>query len=481
MPRSTWSCPTEPSISAPTRTRCYGRLSGCSSQAVGCRSLTSSCTGTSRPRDGTTSRFGLPELAALSWRESTSRRSSRPVSSTSRQRGGGRRSLPPAGSERLTRSKPKASTCWPGSPSSTEPRRRRPAGQLWRQLRACPTPSRSPLTFHRLEGLCCVTQRSGCSDGVDHRQGPERLPSLQQWAGVARGADRGSGTLHAASERRLVHDLRGGAAVARQAAGTGGFDFSNAGVVVTGAGAGIGQGIAQAFHAAGGRVALGDLRKDAVERAAAGLGGEGTFAGVVDVRDEKSVQAFFAAAERALGPVTIAVANAGIYPNCPVLDMTVEEWDRVMETNMRGVFLTCQAAARSMKAGARAGKIITISSGAYASGRVGASHYCASKAGVVMFTRVLAMELAEQRINVNCIAPGYIKVDSGTSPPSSDFETALIKNTPWGRLGTPADIAPAALFLASPAADYVTGEVLAVNGGAFAGRMYLPLSTPKAR
>jgi len=94
---------------------------------------------------------------------------------------------------------------------------------------------------------------------------------------------------------------------------------------------------------------------------------------------------------------------------------------------------------------------------------------------------VLAMELAEQRINVNCIAPGYIKVDSGTSPVTSEFETALIKNTPWGRLGTPADVAPAALFLASPAADFVTGEVLAVNGGAFAGRMYLPLSTPKAR
>ena len=96
-----------------------------------------------------------------------------------------------------------------------------------------------------------------------------------------------------------------------------GFDFSDAMVVVTGAGAGIGQGIAQAFHAAGGRVALGDLRKDAVERAAAGLGGERIFADVVDVRDEKSVQAFFAAAERALGPVTIAVANAGIYSELP--------------------------------------------------------------------------------------------------------------------------------------------------------------------
>jgi NAD(P)-dependent dehydrogenase (short-subunit alcohol dehydrogenase family) len=140
------------------------------------------------------------------------------------------------------------------------------------------------------------------------------------------------------------------------------FDFGDAMVVVTGAAAGLGLGIAQAFHAAGGRVALGDLRKDAVERAAAELGGERTFADVLDVRDAKSVQGFFAAAERALGPVTIAVANAGIVLNCPVLDMSVEEWDRVMETNLRGVFLTCQAAARSMQAGERPGKLITISS-----------------------------------------------------------------------------------------------------------------------
>ena len=271
--------------------------------------------------------------------------------------------------------------------------------------------------------------------------------------------------------------------MAPQAAGMSGFDFSNAMVVVTGAAAGIGLGIAQAFHAAGARVALGDLRKDAVERAAAGLGGERAFADVVDVRDEKSVQAFFAAAERALGPVTIAVANAGIVPNCPVLDMSVEEWDRVMETNLRGVFLTCRAAARSMKAGERPGKIITISSGAYASGRLGASHYCASKAGIVMFTKVLAMELAEQRINVNSIAPGYIDTRSDSAPaaPVSAFQDAMMKNIPWGRFGTPEDVAQAALFLASPAADYVTGEVLAVNGGAFAGRAYLPLGTPKAR
>ena len=112
------------------------------------------------------------------------------------------------------------------------------------------------------------------------------------------------------------------------------------------------------------------------------------------------------AAERAIGPITVAVANAGVYPNSPVLDMTVEEWDRVMETNLRGVFLTCQAVSRRMVAQGTQGKLITISSGAYNSGRKGASHYCASKAGVVMFTKVLAMELGHHQINVNCIAPG---------------------------------------------------------------------------
>jgi len=250
-------------------------------------------------------------------------------------------------------------------------------------------------------------------------------------------------------------------------------------VLITGSGAGIGLGMARAFHAAGALVALGDLRQDRVKAAAAELGGERTFAGRIDVRDRASVLNFFQAAEQALGPVTIALANAGIYPTCAVLDMEVEEWDRVIETNLRGTFLTCQAAAQRMRAGGRPGKIITISSGAYASARPGAAHYCASKAGVVMFTKTLAMELAEARINVNCIAPGYIQLDSAA--PDSEFRRALLKNIPWGRFGTPADVAEIALFLASSAADYVTGEVFAVNGGAFSGRMYLPLSTAMAR
>ena len=255
------------------------------------------------------------------------------------------------------------------------------------------------------------------------------------------------------------------------------FDFTNQVVVVTGAGAGIGEGIAAAFHAAGARVALSDVREASLERAAAKLG-ERTLARVVDVRDEGSVTAFVAAVEKALGPVAIVVANAGVYPNTPVLQMDVAEWDRVMETNARGVFLTCRAAARSMVARGTPGKIITISSGAYASGRPGAAHYCASKAAVVMFTKVLAMELASARINVNCIAPGFVRVDSEVSPLTEEYVRTLTRGIPWGRAGTPRDIADAALFLASPYAEYVTGEVLGVNGGAMAGRAHLPLSTP---
>src|SRR6266511_330279 len=255
------------------------------------------------------------------------------------------------------------------------------------------------------------------------------------------------------------------------------FDFKDQVVLVTGAAAGIGFGIAQAFHQAGARVAVGDLREPGLAAAADRLGpADRVFPYLVDVRDGRSVEAFVESAERALGPVTVAVANAGIYPNCPVLEMTVEEWDRVMETNVRGVFLTCQAAGRSMVARGTGGKILTISSGAHNSGRKGASHYCASKAGVVMFTKVLAMELGPNHINVNCIAPGLVTVDRDVSQVSDELVTTLVGNIPWGRAGTPADIAHAALFLASPEADFITGEVLSVDGGAGTGRTYLPYS-----
>ena len=125
---------------------------------------------------------------------------------------------------------------------------------------------------------------------------------------------------------------------------------------------------------------------------------------------------------------------------------------------------------------ASVGKIITISSGAHNSGRMGAAHYCASKAGVVLFTKVLAMELGQHHVNVNCIAPGIITVDRDVTQVSDEVLATLVRNIPWGRAGTPAEIAHAALFLASPEAGFITGEVLSVDGGAGTGRTYLPYS-----
>ena len=255
------------------------------------------------------------------------------------------------------------------------------------------------------------------------------------------------------------------------------FDFTGHTVLITGAAAGIGYGISAAFHAAGARVALGDLNEGALARAADRLGrSPRVFAHPVDVRPPGSVDKLIAAAEQAFGPVTVAIANAGVYPNCPVVEMSVEEWDRVIETNMRGVFLTCQAAARSMAARGAGGKIVTLASGAASSGRKGAAHYCASKAGVVMFTKVLAMEMGPHHVNVNCIAPGLVTVDRDVTQVSDEYVKTLVGNIPWGRAGTPSDIARAALFLASAEADFITGETLAVDGGSGTGRTYLPYS-----
>src|SRR5262245_55480557 len=255
------------------------------------------------------------------------------------------------------------------------------------------------------------------------------------------------------------------------------FDFKDRAVLVTGAGAGIGLGIAQAFHQAGARVALGDLREDGLKRAVEVMGrSDRVFGKTVDVRDGKSVADFVQAAEREIGPLTVAVANAGVYPNSPVLDMTTEEWDRVSEPNQRRGFMTSQAGARGMGARGAPGEIITLSSGAYSSGRKGAAHYCASKAGVVMFTKVLAMELGPHHINVNCIAPGLITVDRNLNEVSDEYVKTLVGTIPWGRAGVPEDMARAALFLASPFAEVITGEVLSVDGGSGTGRTYLPYS-----
>ena len=249
-------------------------------------------------------------------------------------------------------------------------------------------------------------------------------------------------------------------------------------VLVTGAGAGIGRGIALAFIHAGARVMAADMNPDSLKETASLLtGGDrerlGTF--VANVRSKSEIDAMVEATVDRFGEIDVLVNNAGIYPNCPVVEMSQEEWDAVMETNLRAPFLACQSVAKRMIERGRGGKIVNISSGAYKSARLGAAHYCASKAGVVMFTKVLAMELAQHRINVNSVSPGLIDVGPRMGA-SEEYKSALVKGIPWGRTGTPDEIARAVLFLASDDAEYITGEVLEVDGGMLAGRFFLPLS-----
>ncbi len=256
------------------------------------------------------------------------------------------------------------------------------------------------------------------------------------------------------------------------------FDFTGSHVLVTGAAVGIGFGIAACFHKAGANVSLCDFRPDALDEARARLGNARTFAGTADVRREDQVERVFRDAEEAFGPVHVVVANAGIIPSVPVVEMTVDQWDQVMETNARGCFLACRTAARSMIGSEKQGKIITVSSIAADAARVDAAHYCASKAAIVQFSKSLALELAKHRITVNIIKPGYVEVESVVSPLSEEYKNVLRSSIPLGRPGQPEDIGNMALFLASPYAEYITGESFVVSGGSSAGRANLPPANP---
>lgn len=238
--------------------------------------------------------------------------------------------------------------------------------------------------------------------------------------------------------------------------------------LVTGASRGIGQAIALELGKAGAIVVGTATTSDGAAKisaylADAGIRGKGA---PLEVRDPAQVDAVIAEIEKEFGvAVTILVNNAGITRDNLAMRMKDEEWDAVIDTNLKAVFRLSKAVMRGMMK-ARNGRIINITSVVGHAGNPGQANYCASKAGVAGMTRSLARELGSRNITVNCVAPGFIDTDM-TKALDDRQKEGLVGSIPLGRLGTPADVAAAVLFLASPGAAYVTGTTIHVNGGMY--------------
>jgi 3-oxoacyl-[acyl-carrier protein] reductase len=228
--------------------------------------------------------------------------------------------------------------------------------------------------------------------------------------------------------------------------------------LVTGASRGIGYAIAEELAKAGAKV-IGTSTSEEGARKVPGIGM------VLDVRDAAHCDRLMAQIQKQHGELAILVNNAGITRDNLALRMKDAEFDEVIDTNLRAVFRLSRAVMRGMMK-ARWGRIVNITSVVGASGNAGQANYAAAKAAVVGMTKSLARELGSRNITVNCVAPGFIDTDM-TRALSEEQKQALLGQIPLGRLGTPHDVAAAVAYLASPAAGYVTGAVLHVNGGMY--------------
>jgi 3-oxoacyl-[acyl-carrier protein] reductase len=240
------------------------------------------------------------------------------------------------------------------------------------------------------------------------------------------------------------------------------FDLTGRTALVTGATGGIGAKIAEALHAQGATVALSGTRQAALDEAREKLGSR-AHAIACDLSRAEEVEKLVPAAEAQMGSLDILVSNAGITRDMLALRMKDEDWAAVLDVNLTAAFRLSRAALRGMMK-RRFGRIIGIASIVGVTGNAGQANYAASKAGMIGMTKALAQEVASRQITVNCVAPGFIETPM-TAALTDKQRESLLANVPAARLGLPAEVAAAVVYLASAEASYVTGQTLHVNGG----------------
>ena len=240
------------------------------------------------------------------------------------------------------------------------------------------------------------------------------------------------------------------------------FDLTGTCALVTGASGGIGEAIARALHAQGAAVAISGTRANVLETLAGALG-KNVHVLPCDLSRAEEVEALAPAAEAALGKLDILVNNAGITRDNLAMRMKDEEWASVLDVNLTAAFRLARAAVRPMMK-RRFGRIVSITSVVGVTGNAGQANYAAAKAGMIGMTKALAKELASRSITVNCVAPGFIET-AMTGALEDKQRAQILASVPSGRLGLPAEIAAAVVYLASDEAAYVNGHTLHVNGG----------------